>query len=64
MLTIGVLLSALALYKLLKGNDGSKKSKRPNRLLKVVKQQLVAYILTEGRSKLVDYINSLDESKK
>lgn len=57
---IGVLLSAIFLYKIL----GSKKRfKKSNRLITVFKQQLALYVLNEGRSKIVEYINSFDETK-
>ncbi len=60
---IGILFSTMALYKMLRGRKNKKRSKTPNRLIQVVKQQLALYVLSEGRSKIVDYINSLDEKK-
>jgi len=61
-LTAGVILSALAVYKILKGRK--KSSGTANRFLTVVKKQIGLYILNEGRSKLVDYIDSLDDTKE
>ena len=62
LLTIGVLLAALVVYKTLKGKR--KNSRTSNRFLTVFKQQIGLYILNEGRSRLVDYIDSMDDAKE
>jgi hypothetical protein len=60
LMTVGVLLSAFALYKLLSSKKSGKSSKTGNRLLRVLKQQTRLYILNEGRKKIVEHINTLD----
>lgn len=62
-LTIGALLLTTAVYKMLKGKKGNKRSKTLDRLLVVLKQQVGLYILNEGRAKIVEYINTLDETE-
>ncbi len=59
-LTIGILLAAVALYKMLKNKSVKGHSRNSNRLMRIVKQQAALYILTKGRGKIVDYINSLN----
>lgn len=61
LVTTGILLSAIALYKLLRGKNGKKSSNTSRRLMSVLKQQIGLYVLNEGRKKIVEYINSLDE---
>ena len=60
-LTISVLLAAMAIYKIFKGKK--KSSGISSRLLRTLKQQVFLYILNKGRSKIVDYINTFDETR-
>ena len=62
-IAIGVALSILSLYKMLGSNKAKKRSRKSNRIISLIKQQLALYILKEGRSKIEDYINSFDETK-
>jgi|GEM_PF-5175638 len=63
LITVGLLLFAIAVYKLLSGKNGKKSSSTISRLLSVFKQQAGLYVLNEGRKKIVEYINSLDEKE-
>jgi len=62
-ITGGVLLSAWIIYKLLGQNKPKKQSSTSSRLLKLFKQQISLYILNEGRSKILKYLDSIDEPK-
>ena len=59
-ITLCFSLSIVVLHKL---SRNKKKPKRSNRLLKVAKQQLAIYLLNKCRSKIVDYIHSIEETK-
>ena len=63
LITVGVLLSASAIYKLLSGKNGKKSSSITSRLMRIVKEQIGLYIMNECRKKIVEYINSLDEEQ-
>jgi hypothetical protein len=58
-----VLIALIALYKLLSAGGDTKKPRKRNRLLSVLKQQAKLYMLNTGRSKISEYIDSLDEKK-
>lgn len=62
-IAIGILLSLVSLYKILSNEKSKKRSKKSNRLMTVVKQQLALFVLNEGRSKIMEYINSFDETE-
>ena len=64
LITVGVLMSAVVVFKLLYGGGGSEKSSsNSGRLMRVIKQQIWIYILNEGRKRLIEYINGLDEKE-
>ena len=59
----GVVLAVLAIYKLSNNRKSKKGSHISDRILKVLKQQISLYVLNEGRTKILKYIDTIDESK-